>query len=69
MTPEEIARIKEKNRRENPGVARLVDEWRKFFPDMKVISVTRRTPEEARAIRDEWRRRSGISEEPEEPRE
>lgn len=69
MSPEEIQRIRERNRKAYPGVARMVDQWREFFPDMQVISVTRRTKEEAEAIKEEWRRRAALNTEPEEPRE
>ena len=30
----------EKNRREHPEIAKLVDDVRKYFPDAKVVSIT-----------------------------
>jgi len=69
MTPEQAAQIRERNRRAHPRIARMVDEWRKFFPEMQVVSITRRTKEEAEAIKGEWRKRATLSEGSSEPRE
>lgn len=57
MTTEQEERLREKNRRRYPEIAKMMDGIREYFPEARIVRLERLTKDEAERRKEEWRQK------------